>query len=101
MEKLAQELVDRIFRSLPARSTVIAANVFKIEHDPHHDSYVQLWNFIFKEETWLCKALEYGANPLLIGPDLRNNPCIVLIASDRSGELQFWPQKKASLLACL
>ena len=42
MEKLAQELVDRIFRSLPARSTVIAANVFKIKYDPHHDSYVQL-----------------------------------------------------------
>ena len=101
MEKLAQELVDRIFRSLPARSIVTAANVFKIKHDPHHDSYIQLWTSIFKDETWLRIALEYGVNPLLIGPDLSNNPYMVLIASDPSGELQFWPQNKASFLACL
>ena len=101
MEKLAQELVDRIFRYLPARSIITASNVLKLKHDPHHASYIEIWASIFKDETWLRKAIAYNVNPLLLGSDLVNDSYMFLVAQDNTGDLQLWEQNQTAFLGSL
>ena len=101
MEKLAQEIVDQIFRHLPARSLLTAAKLFKLRHDPKCSSYIEIWTSIFKDETWTSKALEHGVNPLLLGSDLKHSPYMALVAQDYSGDLQLWEQNKKTFLQSL
>ncbi|KAK3169309.1 hypothetical protein OEA41_008692 [Lepraria neglecta] len=95
--KIPQELWNIIANSLPAFDARNAAQALGFELQPEQDKQSQLWNAIFRDNTWITEAtIKFGLNPVLIGRDLHSIDTLkarvlylILVAGDPTCDIQF------------
>jgi hypothetical protein len=98
--KIPQELWDIIAYNLPSFDARNAAQALGFELQPRQEKQSQLWNAIFRDNTWITEAtIKFGLNPVLIGRDLHDYHSLetlkvralylVLVAGDLTGDIQF------------
>ena len=90
-KKISQELWDMVADNLPALSASYAATAFDFRLRPQQQRHAAIWDAIFQDPTWICKANDTGYEPVLMGKDLdrcwRNDvsppesPYLVLLAN--------------------
>ncbi|KAF2626147.1 hypothetical protein BU25DRAFT_472378 [Macroventuria anomochaeta] len=90
----SQEVWDEITAYLLPSSALNATDVF----DFKSNAYDRVWTAVFRNEDWLESCSAKDVNIVLIGADLdilsgltvnKAQPCLVLAAFDRCGELQY------------
>ncbi|RFU27841.1 hypothetical protein B7463_g8494, partial [Scytalidium lignicola] len=103
--RMSQELWDMVVGYLPSLSGRHVAQVFNFKLTEGHQSHSDIWNKIFKDETWVSIATRQGLNPVLIGDDLHNLYCdpmrpayLALLTGDRTSNLR---HDRIKLLASL
>jgi hypothetical protein len=100
LNRVPQELWDKIVHNLPALSASHAAHVFNFPLRLQQKRHAQVWNAIFEKDTWLSLAVNAGLNPVLIGHNIHayyanRNPTghipayMVLIINDGEGDMRF------------